>query len=68
VVNGKGIKKSELLETFKKWYIDNYGVKGIPPGNEIYESMDKKFGEFKQQKWRNVEIIYDESDNDPLDC
>lgn len=68
VNGGKGVKKTEISEQFKKWYILEYGMKGMPPGKEIYEMMDKCYGEIKQHKWRNVEIIYDVSDDNPLDC
>lgn len=63
---GEKIKKTELLETFKRWYSANFGNKGTPAGREVYEFMDKRFGEFKGC-WRNVCIIYDTDDNDPLD-
>lgn len=63
---GDKIKKTELLETFKRWYSANFGNKGVPAGREIYEYMDKKFGEYKGC-WRNVSIIYDTDSNDPLD-
>jgi P4 family phage/plasmid primase-like protien len=63
---GEKIKKTELLETFKRWYSANFGNKGVPAGREVYEFMDKRFGEFKGC-WRNVCIIYDADDNDPLD-
>jgi len=65
---GEKIKKSELLETFKQWYSSNYGSKGMPPGKEIYEFMDKKYGDFKMG-WRNIAIVYDEEEADPInDC
>jgi len=63
---GEKIKKTELLQTFKEWYSTNYGSKGMPPGKEIYEFMDKRYGDFKQG-WRNISIIYNEDENDPLD-
>ena len=63
---GSKIKKTELIETFKQWYSSNYGSKRMPAGKEVYEFMDKRYGEFKTC-WRNVSIIYDEEGNDPLD-
>ena len=62
---GEKIKKSELLETFKQWYSSNYGSRGMPPGKEIYEFMDKKYGDFKLG-WRNIAIVYDEEEADPI--
>jgi phage/plasmid-associated DNA primase len=63
---GDKIKKTELLETFKQWYSSNFGNKGMPPGRDVYAFMDKRYGDFKGC-WRNVSIVYDEEDNDPLD-
>jgi P4 family phage/plasmid primase-like protien len=58
------IKKSEVFESFKLWYSSNYGNRGMPSGKEIYEFMDKKYGDYKIG-WRNVAINYD--DKDPID-
>jgi P4 family phage/plasmid primase-like protien len=54
------IKKNELLEEFKKWYLVNHG-KGGPKGKEITEFMDKRYGVYNQG-WHNVAIIYDNQD------
>lgn len=64
VIGGKGIKKTELVEEFRQWYIINYG-KGLPKARELYDHMDKKYGKYKA-RWSNVAIIYDgeESDDD----
>ena len=40
------IKKTEILEEFKKWYTLNYG-RGVPKAREVYDCMNKKFGKFK---------------------
>ena len=56
------IKKTELLEEFKNWYIVQYG-KNIPNGKEITEYMNKTYGKCNKGKWLNIEINYgDESD------
>lgn len=60
------IKKTELLETFKQWYNSNYG-KNVPKGKEVFEFMDKRFGEYKNG-WHNVAIIYDEEENLVDEC
>ena len=56
---GRGIKKTELYETFKQWYVRGHG-RDVPKGAELYEFMDKKFGKYTNGAWRNVAIIYDE--------
>jgi P4 family phage/plasmid primase-like protien len=58
--SGGRIKKSELLETFKQWYNSNYG-KNTPKGKEVFEFMDRRFGEYKNG-WHNAVIIYDEDE------
>lgn len=62
------IKKTEILEEFKNWYIINYGRNNIPNGREITEYMDKTYGKSNKSKWMNVEIIYDDmfDDDDEL--
>ena len=62
------IKKTEILEEFKNWYIINYGRNNIPNGREITEYMDKTYGKCNRGKWMNVEIIYDDmlDDDDDL--
>ena len=56
------IKKTEILEEFKNWYIMNYGRNNLPNGKEITDYMDKMYGKASRGKWSNVEINYDDSD------
>lgn len=66
---GKSIKKQELMETFKTWYlVSNPGSKTIPKMKEIVDYMNVKYGECTKTGWRNMEIIYDndEEENDPM--
>lgn len=58
--DGGRIKKTELYETFKQWYNEQYG-KNVPKGKDLYTFMDKRFGKYINS-WRNVEIKYDEED------
>jgi P4 family phage/plasmid primase-like protien len=55
------IKKTELLEEFKKWYIMQYGRDNIPNGKEITEYMNKQYGKCTRGKWYNVEMNYDDA-------
>ena len=55
------IKKTELLEEFKKWYIMQYGRDNIPNGKEISEYMNKQYGKCNKGKWFNVEMNYDDN-------
>ena len=55
---GGKIKKTELIEEFKQWYISHFN-KSIPKGIELYEYMDKKYGKYKSG-WHNISISYDD--------
>ena len=61
-VQGGKIKKMELWEVFKQWYIINYG-RGLPKAREINDFMDKRFGKYVN-KWNNVMINYDDDDDE----
>jgi P4 family phage/plasmid primase-like protien len=63
---GDKIKKTELYETFKRWYNEEYG-KNVPKGKELYEYMEKKFGKYTKH-WKNVKITYDEDGEDGEEC
>lgn len=59
--DGKNVKKTELMETFKTWYLANYpGTKTIPKAKELVDYMNLKFGECTKVGWRNTEIIYED--------
>ena len=58
------IKKTEILEEFKNWYIMHYGRNNIPNGKEITDYMDKQYGKCNRGKWFNVEINYDDDNSD----
>jgi len=63
---GGNVKKTELYEEFKKWYIQNYG-KDIPKGKELNEFMDKRFGIHTKTGWHNIEIVYENEDQDEME-
>ena len=54
------LKKSEVYETFKKWYGEQFG-KNIPKGSELYDELTKKYGEYRDG-WKNIEVIYENID------
>jgi P4 family phage/plasmid primase-like protien len=62
---GKHLKKTELLESFKLWYLENNpGSKNIPKGKEIVDYMNLKFGELSKIGWRNTEIVEEKGEED----
>jgi len=60
-VDGHYVKKTEMYESFKVWYIEHYD-RNIPKGNEIYEVFDKKYGKYTTKGWKNISIIYNHDD------
>jgi P4 family phage/plasmid primase-like protien len=56
-VDGHYVKKTEMYESFKVWYIEHYD-RNVPRGNEIYEVFDKKYGKYTTKGWKNISIIY----------
>ena len=56
-VDGHYVKKTEMYESFKIWYIEHYD-RNVPRGNEIYEVFDKKYGKYATKGWKNISIIY----------
>jgi P4 family phage/plasmid primase-like protien len=63
VEQGRGIKQTELQETFKIWYAGVYD-KNIPKGRELIDYMDKKYKKRIKSKWMNVRINYENDDDD----
>jgi len=63
----KSIKKTEIMEEFKKWYINQYGRNNIPNGKEITDYMNKQYGKCNRGKWYNVEFNYDDSSDNEND-
>ena len=61
-IQGRRVKKSELWEVFKQWYIINYG-RGLPKARELNEFMDKRYGKYNG-KWGNICINYDDDEED----
>tara|TARA_R110002072_G_scaffold250658_1_gene409400 strand:- start:44 stop:2884 length:2841 start_codon:yes stop_codon:yes gene_type:complete len=58
------IKRTEIMEEFKNWYIINYGRGTLPNGKEITDYMDRLYGKCNKGKWYNVVIIYDDEEED----
>ena len=61
------IQKSELIQTFREWYLTNYGG-AIPKAREIYDYMNNRYGLYKKGGWYNVKIVYDEEEFENMDA
>jgi len=60
------IIKRALQDDFKAWFETTQGSRKPPKGVEIFEIMNKKFGEYKSTGWHGVKIVepeVDEEDN-----
>ena len=60
---GAKIKKTELSESFKEWYMLNHG-RGVPKPSELFEKMNQQYGVYIRGGWHNVKLIYDEDSDD----
>jgi len=61
------IKKSELIQEFKKWFEESQGSRKIPKGEELYQNMNKKFGDAKTTGWHGIKIIYPSDEDEEQD-
>jgi P4 family phage/plasmid primase-like protien len=64
--NKDRIKKTELIREFKAWFEESQGSRKIPKGEELYEYMNKKFGNVKSTGWHGVKIIYPDDEEDVI--
>ena len=60
------IKKTELIQEFKKWFEESQGSRKIPKGEELYDYMNKKFGNVKSTGWHGIKIIYPDDEEDDV--
>ena len=60
------IKKSDLSEVFKIWYIRNRG-RNPPPGKELFDFMDERCGKNIKGSWKGFRLLWNEGDADQVD-
>ena len=60
------IKKKDLSEIFKVWYISHRG-RNPPPGKELFDFMDVRCGKNIKGSWKGFRVLYDEGDVDQVD-
>jgi P4 family phage/plasmid primase-like protien len=61
------IGKKGLMEDFKLWFSQENSGKKIPKGQELYDYLDKKFGQHNQKGWVGITFIHPEDDLDPVE-
>lgn len=55
---GSKIRKEQLAEEFKLWFMVNCGKTKQPSPKQVYEYMDKVHGKNVNSSWMNVKLIY----------
>ena len=63
-LNKDTIGKRGLQEDFKHWFEITQGSRKVPKGEELFEFMNKKFGQCKQKGWHGVKFIEPEEDDE----
>ena len=63
----QAVKKTVLMDAFKEWFQQEQGSRKIPKGEELYEIMNKKFGNCHKTKgWIGVEFIREEEEEEDI--
>jgi hypothetical protein len=58
------IKKNELSQQFKMWFLQEQGGRKMPKGQELYQYMDKKFGSSSNSSWSGVKMKYPDQEDE----
>ena len=62
---GEPMKKTDIHEEFKNWYISLYGNKGMPKAADLYEHLNKTLGPCGKGKckggpgWKGYRLLHD---------
>jgi P4 family phage/plasmid primase-like protien len=51
------VGKSGLYQEFKSWFQQEQGSRKIPKGQEVYDYMDKKFGQHGAKGWVGITFV-----------
>jgi P4 family phage/plasmid primase-like protien len=60
------IGKRGLQEGFKQWYEVTQGGRRLPKGEELFEYMNKKFGQCKTTGWHYVKFVEPDEEEDDM--
>jgi hypothetical protein len=58
------IGKRGLMEDFKLWFSQEQSGRKIPKGQELYDYLDKKFGQSKQTGWSGIKFIHPDASDE----
>jgi P4 family phage/plasmid primase-like protien len=64
--NKDKINKTGLQAAFKQWFEITQGSRKGPKGEELFEYMNKKFGQCKTTGWHGVKFVEPEEDEEDL--
>ena len=62
------IGKSGLGQEFKRWFSQELGTQKIPKMQELYDYMDKKFGQHKTKGWAGIDFVKNDEEEDPMEA
>jgi len=60
------VGKRGIYDEFKIWFQQEQGSRKIPKGEELYECMNKKFGECGSKGWVGVKFIQPEEEEEDI--
>jgi len=66
-LNTDKINKTGLQSDFKQWFEISQGSRKFPKGEELFEYMNKKFGECKKTGWHGIKFVEPEEGEDIID-
>jgi len=58
------INKRGISEDFKIWFQQEQGARKMPKGEELFNYMDKKFGQYTQKGWLGIRFIQPEEEEE----
>jgi P4 family phage/plasmid primase-like protien len=60
---GSKVRKEQLSEEFKLWFMVNCGKTKQPSPKQVYEYMDRIYGKSVNSTWMNVKLTYPSDNN-----
>ena len=61
------IGKRGLMEEFKLWFSQEQSGRKIPKGQELYDYLDKIFGQSKQNGWSGIKFLHPEETDEIIE-
>lgn len=56
--SGSRIRKEQISEEFKLWFVTNCGKQKQPSPKQVYEYMDRQYGKNRSGIWMDVKLVY----------